>query len=64
MTVAELIAELQTHPPSAPVVINYHSEWAEAHTVGTIEGRENGGYVSSIYRPEDRLHKRTFVYID
>ena len=56
MTNDELIKTLLQHPSGTPVVISQHSEYRDlvAGDISTVLVFDNGGYVSRIYREEDR----------
>lgn len=63
MTVAELIAKLQTVPPGLEVVTDLHSEWSNVECVALVTGFDNGGYVSQPYRTIDQSKVHGYVYI-
>ena len=63
MTVAELIAHLQTLPLTHTVVVDLHSECTKAAVPSLLVGYDNGGYISRAYREEQQLRSHGYVYI-
>lgn len=64
LTVAALIAYLQSLPAGMPVVYRRMSEW-EPMTLEDIDVDDtfdNGGYISRVYREQDRLLVLRFYF--
>lgn len=63
MTAGDLITTLRAFPADMRVVVDLHSEYAEANGVRLLEGYENRGYVSEVYNKADRAKAQGWVYI-
>lgn len=64
MTVKQLIERLSELPQDHAVVVDYHSEYARAEKAELIVGVEQGGWISRVYRPQDKTRACGFVLIE
>lgn len=66
MTVKDVMDRLAKEDPRMECVVDLHSEYAVVTEVNTVEGYDNGGYVSKPYPHRtgvDRTRVHGYVYI-
>lgn len=63
VTVKELRKMLSGYSPDTPVLVDRHSEYAEATEVQEIQAFDNGGYYSKTYHPVDTAKAKRCVRI-
>ena len=63
MTVEEMIKHLQKMPPKHIVIVDLHSEFAEAGVPSMVTGYNNGGYISRPYSDATATKAHGYVHI-
>jgi hypothetical protein len=63
LTVKDLREHLEQFPDNMEVVYSCCSQWTKMHRheVSTLEGFDNGGYISQSFRPKDQALVKTFL---